>query len=153
MELCGDSLTGDDGTWLGVMPTPAQVAAMDPDVLAANQFSRQKAAYIRDISRAVVEGELDFAQVGELPQDEAVEQLRRFKGIGRWTAEYLLMRGYGARDALPAADVGLQIYVGRAYGFGRKATEAEVREIAERVKGWRGWAAFYWWTALQSDRD
>jgi DNA-3-methyladenine glycosylase II len=67
------------------------------------------------------------------------------KGIGRWTAEYLLIRALGFRDAIPAADVGLRKAIGLAYGMGRNATEAEVRTIAEKWHGWRGWASFYFW--------
>ena len=70
-------------------------------------------------------------------------------GVGRWTAEYLLMRGLGFPDVIPAADGGLRKVMGLAYGLGRNATEDEVREIAERWKGWRSFGAFYWWFALQ----
>ena len=59
------------------------------------------------------------------------------------------MRGLGEPDSIPAADVGLRKIIGYAYGLGRDATEAEVRTLAERWAGWRSWAAFLWWLALQ----
>jgi DNA-3-methyladenine glycosylase II len=148
VELCGGQLHigGED---YPLMPTPQAIAALDLALLAANQFSRQKTSYIIGLAQAVVSGELDFAAVAGLPHDEAIAYLTRFHGLGRWTAEYVLMRGLGGRDSIPAADMGLRIAIGRAYGMGRNATELEVREIAEQWAGWRGWAAFYWWHALQ----
>ena len=133
-----------------VFPAPEQVAALDPALLATRQYSRSKASYVVHASRAIVEGALDLDAVGALPFGVAVEQMTRLRGIGRWTAEYTLMRGLGARDSFPAADTGLRSAIGRAYGLGRSATEAEARAYAERWAGWRGWAAFMWWTALQT---
>ena len=127
----------------------ATLAALDPDSLRAHQFSRQKAAYVTSLAAAVRDGALDFARIRALPRDEAIAALTRFHGIGRWTAEYLLMRGLGDRDSIPAADVGLRAIIGRWYGLGRKASEAEVRAYADAWAGWRGWAAFHWWHALQ----
>ena len=62
----------------------------------------------------------------------------RHRGIGRWTAEYVLMRGLGAPDSLPAGDLGLRKIIGHAYGLGHTATEAEVR-LSWRVLGWMAW--------------
>lgn len=148
VTLAGRTLTLD-GTDYPLFPDPATLAALDPDLLRAHQFSRQKAAYVVSLAAAVRDGALDFARVRALPRDEAVAALTRFHGIGRWTAEYLLMRGLGDRDSIPAADVGLRAVIGRWYGLGRKASEAEVRAYADAWAGWRGWAAFHWWHALQ----
>jgi DNA-3-methyladenine glycosylase II len=63
------------------------------------------------------------------------------------------MRGLGHRDVIPAADLGLRGVIGRAYGLGRAATEAEVRELAERWAGWRSHAAFCWWHTLSRTAD
>ena len=73
----------------------------------------------------------------------------RFKGVGRWTAEYVLLRGFGHAHAIPAGDGGLRRIIGRDYGLGRLASEAEVREIASRWGRWSGYAAIYLWFMLQ----
>ncbi len=146
--LCGHQLTVDGRSyWLP--PRPAEVAAVDPEDLRARQFSAQKIAYVIGLSRAILDGELRLEEMASLPHEEAIAALTRFKGIGRWTAEYVLMRGLGVRDSIPAADVGLRAIIGLWYGLGRKATEAEVRERAEAWAGWRSWASFFWWHALQ----
>lgn len=148
VDLCGRTLEVD-GQSLALLPTPATVALLDPGLLTANQFSRQKTAYLILAAGTVARGDLDLTALSALPEEEAVARLTQLKGVGRWTAEYVLMRGLGAPDSIPAADVGLRAIIGRAYGLGRHASEAEVREIALRWAGWRSWAAFHWWLALQ----
>ena len=86
-----------------------------------------------------------------LPAEEAIAALTALPGIGRWSAEYALMRAYGHRDVMPAGDGGLKQIIGREYGLGRLATEAEVRALGERWAGWRAYAAFYWWFQLQQE--
>ncbi len=146
--LCGRKLSVD-GRAYWLPPRPEAVAALDLSELRARQFSRQKAAYVIGLSQAVLDGTLRLEEMAALPHEEAIAAMTRFKGIGRWTAEYVLMRGLGVRDSIPAADVGLRAIIGQWYGLGRKATEAEVRERAEAWAGWRSWASFYWWHALQ----
>jgi len=148
VALAGRTLT-IEGTDYPLFPDPATLAALDRDLLRAHQFSRQKASYVVSLAAAVRDGALDLERIRALPRDEAIAALTRFHGIGRWTAEYLLMRGLGDRDSIPAADVGLRAVIGRWYGLGRKASEAEVRAYADAWAGWRGWAAFHWWHALQ----
>ncbi len=133
-----------------LLPSPAQIATLEPADLLALQFSRQKASYTVGLSQAIVDGDLDLDALGRLPLEDAVVEMTRHKGIGRWTAEYVLMRGLGVPDSIPAGDLGLRKIIGRAYGLDHTASEAEVRAIAEAWTGWRGWAAFLWWLELQT---
>jgi DNA-3-methyladenine glycosylase II len=149
VDLCGRQLHTATGTY-ALAPEPEAICTLDFQQLRARQFSRQKAAYVLELSQAVASGTLDLFKLASLPFEEALATLTRCKGVGRWTAEYVLMRGLGIRDSLPAGDLGLRAIIGRWYGFGRHASESEVRLIAERWAGWRGWSAFYWWYALQN---
>lgn len=135
-----------------LFPAPERLARLRRADLARLQFSRQKADYIIGLSEAVTRGTLDFTTLTGLPTVEAVARLTAFRGVGRWTAEYVLLRGLGDRDALPAADGGLRRVVGEEAGLGRLATEEEVRAIAAPLAGWRGYLAFYWWFTLQERR-
>jgi DNA-3-methyladenine glycosylase II len=133
-----------------LFPKPEALATLSHDRdLRPLQFSRQKSAYTILAARAIADGWLDLEALRDAPPDEALERLMQLKGIGRWTAEYILMRGFGHPDTIPAADGGLRRVIGRAYGLGRLATEAEVRAIASRWCPWRSYAAFYWWFTLQ----
>jgi DNA-3-methyladenine glycosylase II len=149
VDLCGRHLHTATGTY-GLAPEPGAICALDFHQLTARQFSRQKAVYVLELSQAVAGGTLDLFTLASSPLEEALAALTQYKGVGRWTAEYVLMRGLGTRDSLPAGDLGLRAIIGRWYGFGRHASESEVRLIAEQWAGWRGWSAFYWWYALQN---
>lgn len=148
VNMCGEMLEME-GEAYPLLPSATALAALDAEALRARQFSRQKAKYILGVAEAVASGTLDLATLATLPPEEALGALVRLDGVGRWTAEYVLMRGFGARDSIPAADLGLRAVMGRAYELGRHASEAEVRAYAEAWAGWRGWAAFFWWHALQ----
>jgi DNA-3-methyladenine glycosylase II len=148
VDLCGRHLHTATGIY-ALAPDPAAISALDFEQLRKRQFSRQKAAYVLELSQVVASGTLDLFRLASSPFEEALATLTKHKGVGRWTAEYVLMRGLGSRDSLPAGDLGLRAIIGRWYGFGRHASESEVRLIAEQWAGWRGWSAFYWWYALQ----
>lgn len=129
-------------------PAAGRLATVDPEKLRKMQFSRQKSRYILDLARQVASGEIDLESYRYLEPDRAVEQLMAIRGIGRWTAEYCLMRGIGYLDALPAGDTGLQNAVTRFYRFKKRATEDQVRKLGERWKPYRSLATFYLWYAL-----
>jgi len=137
VEVCGRTYR--------LFPLPERLAALAPDDLRPLQVSRQKGAYITELARSGI----DLEALRGLPDEEVVERLVRLKGIGRWTAEYLLVRGFGRPDAIAAGDMGIRAIVGRLHGLGRNATEAEVRALAEAWAPWRGYAGFYLWFALQ----
>jgi len=149
VELGQEKVTIKGGEYQ-LLPRPETVASMNEETLRANQFSRQKANYLINVSKAIVEGQLDLESLHSKSQEESLTSLIIHKGVGRWTAEYVLMRGFGEKDSIPAADIGLRTIMGRAYHLGRHATEQEVRDFAEQWAGWRGWATFFWWLALQT---
>lgn len=151
LERFGGTLL-NGGRRYSLFPAAERLARLRRADLRPLQFSRQKTDYIIGLSRAIVRGTLDFTTLTGFPTAEAVARLTAFRGIGRWTAEYLLLRGLGDRDALPAADGGLRRIVGEEFGLGRLATEEEVRAIAAPLAGWRGYLAFYWWFTLQERR-
>ena len=134
-----------------LFPRPETIARLNEGDLLALQFSRQKARYILNLARQVTDGDFDIEALWGLPPDEALEKLQTLVGIGRWTAEYVLLRGLGYADSIPAGDVALQRAIGLAY-YGRPATEAEVRTIAQPWAPWRGYAAMCWWFSQMRDR-
>ncbi|MCI0372120.1 MAG: hypothetical protein L0214_12300 [candidate division NC10 bacterium] len=108
------------GRTYSLFPAPERLARLRRADLRPLQFSRQKADYIIGLSRAIAQGALDFTALIGLPTEHAVARLTAFRGVGRWTAEYVLLRGLGDRDALPAADGGLRRIVGEEFGLGRR---------------------------------
>lgn len=147
VERLGPKLTVDGATY-HLFPSPERLAATAVDDLQALQFTRQKAVAVQEAAERVARHELDLQRLADLPLEEAIERLMALRGVGRWTAEYVCMRGLGFLDVIPAADLGLRAVVGRWYALGRPAEEAELRALAERWRPYRSWAAFLWWYAI-----
>ena len=142
------------GRSMRLFPEPEQLAALDHERdLRPLQFSRQKSEYSILVAWALVDGTLDLDGLRSNSSDAVIAVLTGIKGIGRWTAEYVAMRGLGFPDVIPAGDGGLKRIIGREYGFNRLATETEVRAIAESWRPWRSFAAFYWWFTLQLESE
>lgn len=133
-------------------PDSARVAALSYDALTSRKFSRRKAEYLVDAARAVESGLLDLADLAECSQGEKVKRLTALRGVGRWTAEYCLLRGFGCQDAFPAGDIGLRNSVGRFYGYQNQPTEDAVRELGEKWPRWQGWGTFYLWFAQSMEK-
>ena len=104
----------------------ARLAGAGVAELRELQFSNAKAEAIVEFAGAVAGGRVDLGELAGLADEEVVERLVVFPGIGRWTAEWLLARTLG-RPRVVAGDLGVRKAVGAAYLEGRMPSEAEVR--------------------------
>jgi DNA-3-methyladenine glycosylase II len=104
----------------------AALAGADVAELRALQFSTAKAVAIVTVAAAVADGRLRLEELWALPDEQVVERLVAFPGIGRWTAEWLLARTLG-RPRVVVGDLGVRKAVGAAYLGGRLPSPAEVR--------------------------
>jgi DNA-3-methyladenine glycosylase II len=136
-----------------LFPGARRLAALEPEDLRPLQISSQKASYIVGLARLIDGRQLDLDALRTAPADQARDRLMSLRGVGRWTAEYVLMRGLGARDELPAADVGLQVAAARLYQLERRPGEPELRALAEPWAGWRSYFSFYLWFSLAEQRQ
>jgi DNA-3-methyladenine glycosylase II len=110
------------------------VYSLDPDRLArceiadirALQFTTSKAEYVINAAHAVARGELDAAQFETLPDDDVITRVTAVRGLGVWSAEWVLARTLG-RPRISAGDLGVRKAVGKAYFNGRMPTPEEVR--------------------------
>ena len=93
-----------DGVTLYAFPTPEALASASPEQLSRMAFSRSKVEYVGNLARLVAGGDLDLEALRGAPHSEILERLVALRGVGHWTAEYALLRGYGYPDALPAGD-------------------------------------------------
>ncbi|MCU0492349.1 MAG: hypothetical protein MUD01_12210 [Chloroflexaceae bacterium] len=137
------------GRTLYAFPAPAVLAAADPAELAAMQFSANKASFIIGLAQQLEARTLDLEGVASLPTNEAITYLTSFRGIGRWTAEFTLLRGLGRASALPANDAGVRQAITALYG--QKLPEPELRVFAQRWDGWGGIVALYLLASLRKD--
>ena len=102
---CGLSFPDADGVHYA-FPRPADLAAMNIEDLLPLGFSRNKSHAIIETASEVAEGRLDLESFANLENEEALARLRELRGVGRWTAEYVLLRGLGRTNLFPGDDVG-----------------------------------------------
>ena len=131
---------------------PVVVAAASDEALRACGFSRQKAGYARSLADEVTSGRLDLDAL-PADDDEAIAQLVRVKGIGRWSAEIYLLFAEGRADIWPAGDLAVQIEVGRILGHAARPSEKLTRELAEAWRPHRSAAAIFAWHHYGADAD
>lgn len=154
LRLALVNLAGRSFTWEGrrfpLMPSAHDVLALDENLLGAAHFSRAKIRYLKVAAAAVIGGSLDFLALLAMRTEpgKIIAILMNFPGIGRWTAESVLMRGLGVRTAWPAGDLGLRKALSGAYGHDTLLSEPEVRELAQSWQGWEAWVAFFAWQSL-----
>src|SRR5262249_45281369 len=128
-------------------PTPESLVDASQEQLVGLAFSRRKAEYVRDLARIVADGALDLEALRGAAHAEILQRLLALRGIGRWTAEYVLLRGYGYPDALRAGDAGLRRQIRRHYGLGAPPDEGEITAMAAPWAPFRSWATLYLWNA------
>ena len=121
-----------------------KILASDFDELRACGLSRQKQGYIRSLCELVASGELDF---DALPKDdeEAIAELTRIKGIGRWSAEIYLLFAEGRADIWPAGDLAVQAGLAKILALDERPSEKDIRIIAEKWRPHRGAVAIFTW--------
>ena len=129
---------------LGDTANPRLMLDASDEALRSAGLSRQKSGYARSLAGLVASGELDLAG---LPADdeEAIAQLVRIKGIGRWSAEVYLLFAEGRPDIWPAGDLAVMREVGVLLGLPERPDEKRTRELAETWRPHRGAAAIFAW--------
>lgn len=124
-------------------PRPEDLARAGPGELKSLGYSTGKTEYILSISGAISEGRLDLEGLSALDDEEALETLLRIHGVGRWTAEYILLRGLGRLNVIPAGDRGIQNKLQRRLGLDQRPDADEVRSMLSRWRPYTGLMYFY----------
>lgn len=125
------------GRALTTFPAPAQLAELE----YLPGLSGPKMQRLRGIAEAAADGLLDAAALRAMPADEALKQLQRLPGIGRFSAELILIRGAGHPDVFPQAETRLHEIMRDAYHVPEAGAE-ELTEIAGAWAPFRSWVSF-----------
>jgi DNA-3-methyladenine glycosylase II len=130
-----------DGLW--AFPSPEALARLSIDDLKSCGLSGRKSEYIIALAQRLVEGSLDLDEIKSMSDEDARNFCMAIRGLGPWAADYMLIRGLGRADVVPADDLGLQKLIGFYLGNGERMTTAQVREVMTPFAPYRGVAAFY----------
>jgi DNA-3-methyladenine glycosylase II len=130
-------------------PTAEAIAPLSAEALTELGFTRMKSEFIIGIARLIAGGELSREKL--LADGGARERLMAIRGVGEWTASYVLMRTLRDRSALMATDVGLQNAIRTRLGLPEKPDAETIRKLARPWNGWEAYATFYLWMTLLPD--
>lgn len=148
IETYGESaLFQNKKYWL--FPKAETIAGIKPEDLRHLQFTRMKAEYIIQIATLISSDELsrdELIKAGDF--EMARKRLVSIRGVGPWTANYVLMRCLGALDAFPLEDVGLHNAIKALLRLKEKPDHKTIEHIAKSVPGWGSYLAFYLYRSL-----
>lgn len=142
--LGGFGLDADDPL---ARPAPAVLAKADPDDLRAVGLSRAKATYVIALAEYFEARPAAEAELRGMDDEAAVAELTSIRGVGRWTAEMMLIFAMGREDLLPLDDLAIYQSVIELYGLDpaakRRRLRAEMTAIAEAWRPYRSLACLY----------
>nr|WGD87433.1 DNA-3-methyladenine glycosidase II [Bacillus subtilis] len=147
VEAFGDSIEWN-GKKYWVFPPYERIARLTPTDLADIKMTVKKSEYIIGIARLMASGELSREKLMKMNFKDAEKNLIKIRGIGPWTANYVLMRRLRFPTAFPIDDVGLIRSIKILRNMNRKPTKDEILEISFSWKTWESYATFYLWRVL-----
>ena len=127
--------------------TPESILALTPDEMRAVGLSRQKLAYMRDLAERTRSGEIDFARLPAMSDEDVIEHLTRVKGIGEWSAQMFLMFALRRPNILPTADYGVRAAIMKNY---RKRKLPDHKQIVKLARAWHPYCSVACWYLWRS---
>lgn len=140
------ALYGDEET----PPAPEQILKTHAPRFRAVGVSAQKREYLKDLSRHVVDGRIDFNILHAMPDDEIMAHLTEVKGIGEWTVHMFLMFHLGRPNVLPVGDLGVRKGMVAAYGLRKLPSPRRMHEIAKPWEPYRSVGSWYMWKVVDT---
>jgi DNA-3-methyladenine glycosylase II len=126
-------------------PDPADFSGVKAQSLKSLGFSANKSLALLDVSSAIRDRRLNLESLFQLDNQVALERLVQLRGVGRWTAEYVLLRGLGRLDIFPGDDVGAR---NKLTHFLRKKKPLDYDGVRRAVAGWQPYAGFVYFHLL-----
>src|SRR4029077_5887555 len=131
-------------------PTPERMLGIPDEQLRGAGLSRTKLLSLRGLAQRVADGRLPtLAEIKGMPDETIVERLSEVRGIGRWTAEMLLMFRLGRPDVLPVDDYGVRQGFAIAYDKQDLPKPKELAIYGDRWKPYRTAASWYLWRVAE----
>jgi DNA-3-methyladenine glycosylase II len=130
-------------------PTCADIIAVPFDELKAIGLSNSKTNYVRNVCEFFIEHKVTDARLHKMDDEELIEFLIQIKGIGRWTAEMILIFTLGREDVFALDDLGIQQAMAELYELNlndKKQMRSEMERLSQPWKPYRTYACRYLWT-------
>jgi 3-methyladenine DNA glycosylase/8-oxoguanine DNA glycosylase len=131
-------------------PRPEELLATPAEQLRAAGLSVAKTAYLRDLAQHTLDGTVpSLPQIRRMDDEEVIERLTIVHGVGRWTAQMILIFRLGRPDVLPLEDLGVRKGYTLSFGGRGLASPRVIQRRAERWRPYRSVASWYLWQALE----
>ncbi len=133
-----------------------KVKKINPKVIFKSHFmtlkscglSRQKISYLKSLSNAFLQKEIDPKNWPNLDDEEIISNLTKVRGIGKWTAEMYLIFNLCRPDIFPVDDIGLIRGICNCYNLNYPITKEHAINLSKKWKPWRSVATWYFWRSL-----
>jgi len=133
----------DNNTASQAFPRPEDLAGASFELIRKLGFSYQKTRSILELSTAIAEKQIGLSAMETMTNDAAVKYLAALRGIGRWSAEYVLLRGLGRLDVFPGDDVGAQRNLRNLFVLDHKPSYGEIKELTAPWQPYAGLVYFH----------
>jgi DNA-3-methyladenine glycosylase II len=143
-KLCGPTVS-NEGTLHYGFPQPADILRLSPDTLRSIGFSFAKARSLLEVAQVAESGRLQQENLKKLNDPQLLALLMAFPGIGRWTAEYTLLRGLGRIDVFPGDDVGARNRLAEWLG---RVEPMDYHTVQRAVRPWHPYSGFVYFHLL-----
>lgn len=141
-EAYGQAVAGAPGVQRA-FPTPEALVSAAPEHLRALGFSHQKARAILELTATLVEASQELLSLETRSNEEICQRLLPLRGVGRWSAEYVLLRGFGRIEVFPGDDVGAQKNLQALFALADKPTYEQIQALTARWQPYAGFVYFH----------
>ena len=149
IETYGPRQTIDGETYYA-FPRPETLGALRVKDLRGMKLSQRKAEYVHGIACTALDDPEFIEGLHHLDDEAVVRQITSLRGVGNWTAQWLLIRALGRPDALPLGDLALRRVVSRLYFQDEPLNDTQVEEFCRRWSPYRTYATTYMFTAMRT---
>ena len=133
----------------GKEPSLQQILDTPVEAFRGIGFSAAKASYVHNVCRFFIQNKLTDRAIHQMSDEEVTALLQQIKGVGKWTAEMILMFSLGREDVFSHGDLGLRQSVVRLYGIREtdpKSLQMKIEKISKKWSPYRTYACLYLWS-------
>lgn len=128
-------------------PSPQDVLKTTDETIRTAGISFQKISYIKSVADAFISGLINIKKIKQMSDEEVIAALTQIRGVGKWTAEMVLIFTLNRPDVFSLGDLGLRNAITKLYGI---TNQKEMLKLSEKWKPYRSTACWYLWRSLEN---
>jgi DNA-3-methyladenine glycosylase II len=130
------------------LPTATDILNTPDETLRGVGISRSKIIYLKDLAQKILDGLPTMAELADMEDEAIIQTLTQVKGIGRWSAQMLLIFRLGRLDVLPVDDLGVRAGIRKLYQLDDLPNKKMVELVGQKWKPYGAIASWYLWRSL-----